>query len=207
MNKSKSGFTIVELLVVIVVIAILATISVVAYSGITQRAKTSQVLANMDGWSKTVEMLRVLDEPWPGIVSTTSLGGWRTSGQFCLGRAEDYPAKETFPAGACYKVIPNSGGSPVYTYFNEAEYMGWPASIDRPSGATIDTRLKQDGATVTIYSRGLLGFRAIQDGGVEEFSILYSPQISGMCVQGWVNLPNGGPSSLEGERCQRKFTR
>lgn len=41
LHKSK-GFTIVELLIVIVVIAILASISVVAYNGIQKRAKDSQ---------------------------------------------------------------------------------------------------------------------------------------------------------------------
>ena len=41
MKKTVNGFTIVELLIVIVVIAILATISVVAYNGIQQRARTS----------------------------------------------------------------------------------------------------------------------------------------------------------------------
>lgn len=40
-----SGFTIVELLIVIVVIAILATIGIVAYSGAQQRARTSVQLA------------------------------------------------------------------------------------------------------------------------------------------------------------------
>lgn len=40
-KQTKSGFTIVELLIVVVVIAILATISVVAYNGITERARTS----------------------------------------------------------------------------------------------------------------------------------------------------------------------
>ena len=39
---SQKGFTIVELLIVIVVIAILAAITVVAYNGIQQRARDSQ---------------------------------------------------------------------------------------------------------------------------------------------------------------------
>lgn len=40
--KRHAGFTIVELQIVIVVIAILATISIVAYNGIQQRARDSQ---------------------------------------------------------------------------------------------------------------------------------------------------------------------
>lgn len=40
--RAKNGFTIVELLVVIVVIAILASVTVVAYSGISQRSHDSK---------------------------------------------------------------------------------------------------------------------------------------------------------------------
>ena len=48
MSKTKSGFTIVELLIVIVVIGILAAITIVAYNGVQNRSKTAagQALAN-----------------------------------------------------------------------------------------------------------------------------------------------------------------
>lgn len=46
MNKKQTGFTIVELLIVIVVIGILAAITIVAYNGIQQRANnTTRVTA------------------------------------------------------------------------------------------------------------------------------------------------------------------
>ena len=47
MNKKLSGFTIVELLVVIVVIGILASISIVAYNGIQNKARASATDADL----------------------------------------------------------------------------------------------------------------------------------------------------------------
>lgn len=50
------GFTIVELLIVIVVIAILAAISIVAYNGIQERARDSQRLQDVKTITKALEM-------------------------------------------------------------------------------------------------------------------------------------------------------
>lgn len=59
MRKITSGFTIVELLIVIVVIAILATISIVAYSGIQNRAINTTVEADIANIIKKMELARV----------------------------------------------------------------------------------------------------------------------------------------------------
>ena len=59
MRKSVSGFTIIELLVVIVVIAILATISVVAYTGIQERAVMSKRQADAKTLLGAIHIARI----------------------------------------------------------------------------------------------------------------------------------------------------
>lgn len=57
-QTSRSGFTIVELLIVIVVIAILAAITVVAYNGIRQRAVESTTLSDLSSYNTAIEAAR-----------------------------------------------------------------------------------------------------------------------------------------------------
>ena len=62
--KTSKGFTIVELLIVIVVIAILAAISIVAYTGIQNRAKLSSAKMTAANVVKKVELFGA-DESTP----------------------------------------------------------------------------------------------------------------------------------------------
>lgn len=69
MAMKKSGFTIVELLIVIVVIAILASISVVAYNGIQSRANDSTVQSNLNSFAKTLAIQNVDSGTYPEVFS------------------------------------------------------------------------------------------------------------------------------------------
>lgn len=59
MSVNVRAFTIVELLIVIVVIAILAAISVVAYNGIQNRANDTAILNDMAAFKKKMELYKI----------------------------------------------------------------------------------------------------------------------------------------------------
>ena len=93
----KNAFTIVELLVVIVVIGILAAITIVSYSGITERAYNAKVISIIDGYDKIFEMYYIDNSTYPdGQVEANDK-------IICLGEESDYPANSDFASGQCVK--------------------------------------------------------------------------------------------------------
>lgn len=64
---SRSGFTIVELLIVIVVIAILAAITIISYNGIQRSAQVSSVADGLSKVKKSFTMWAITDSlaAWP----------------------------------------------------------------------------------------------------------------------------------------------
>lgn len=94
MNKRASGFTIVELLIVIVVIAILVAIVIAAYTGIRDRASASRASSAVASYVKILRMHKVINGDFPS--STAS-----PSGEYCLGNPSDFPADGVFAAGQC----------------------------------------------------------------------------------------------------------
>ena len=64
-QKAVKGFTVVELLIVIVVIAILAAISIVAYTGIQERTREAVILSDLSNFSKQAELYRATHGSYP----------------------------------------------------------------------------------------------------------------------------------------------
>jgi len=58
-SKLKQGFTIVELLIVVVVIAILASITIVSYNGVTKSAKNSAIQGILSQASQKLELAKM----------------------------------------------------------------------------------------------------------------------------------------------------
>jgi prepilin-type N-terminal cleavage/methylation domain-containing protein len=99
MNTTRAGFTIVELLIVVVVIAILAAITIVSYNGITEQARNSQLLGKVDSYAKALQLYKVKNGAYP-LVSVTESG---LANYACLGSAASFPADSTYSSASCYK--------------------------------------------------------------------------------------------------------
>lgn len=107
MKKSASGFTIVELLIVIVVVGILATISLVAYNGIQDRARSVKRQVALKDYDKIIEIYRAKnqgEDPPGGPISASSLG------VACLGTYDMYPPGIGYESGQCAELPPYTIG-------------------------------------------------------------------------------------------------
>lgn len=144
MRKSSSGFTIVELLIVIVVIAVLAAISIVAYTGIQQRANNAKTLGAVNAYIKALSMYKADKDQYPPATS-------------CLGSG--YPN----PNGSCHSGGSYSvNGSNLNTAYL-ANYFG--SSIPNPATNVGESSAGvQFGGAIYVWNAG--GYGGANNGGI-----------------------------------------
>lgn len=143
MNKNGSGFTIVELLVVVVVIAILAAITIVSYNGITQRAKNTQLLATVDSYTKSLQLYKIQNGEFP-VVDAAESGAASVA---CLGNPSDFLAETPFVAGSCAVIASNQ-------YRASSTLMSQLASVSSRLPSPVLSVINGNGGQVTM--RGIL---------------------------------------------------
>lgn len=111
-QKHGSGFTIVELLIVIVVIGILAAITVVAYNGVSTKAKTTAAKSAAAAVAKKAEVYKVETGSYP-VLSTDLTAAGASASYFLSGVTFLSAMPGTAPADPSSVILTkcdNSGG-------------------------------------------------------------------------------------------------
>jgi prepilin-type N-terminal cleavage/methylation domain-containing protein len=118
--KQSNGFTIVELLIVIVVIGILAAITIVAYNGVQQRAENNKTIGAVNQSVKLLRLYKELNGSYPSTSPGYACFGTGYSNGICFTQADGVsPAAQEQAAfnSALQTVgsIPNASTIPLLT--------------------------------------------------------------------------------------------
>ena len=148
-TEKNQGFTIVELLIVIVIIAILASITIVAFNGIVDRANTTQTTTAVGNYAKGLIRYAVDNASYP------------TSSVVCLGTATVCGNITPPNSAVCFGLGGVSGTNSAATTFKSTmspyfgsnypnpSTAGYPCSTGSYAGAFY---YSADGITAYIYS-------------------------------------------------------
>ncbi len=125
-NKRTKGFTIVELLIVIVVIGILAAIVIVAYNGVQQRARDSRRQNDVQSLTQALELYYLDNGQYPAgsgssaavglnnLWSTTADGSWANLVTILKPYMGNVPSDPTSTTGVTNAVAPPGNN---YSYY------------------------------------------------------------------------------------------
>lgn len=121
--KKQYGFTIVELLVVIVVIGVLASITIVSYSGINQRAVVASLQSDLSTASQQLNMFNVDNASYP---TTINCGQADSTTNKCVrtSSSNSISSYDVFNTSPQYFCITEVSGSNTYTVTNDSAPSG-----------------------------------------------------------------------------------
>ena len=167
------GFTIVELLIVITVLAILAAITIVAYNGAQERAQNVRRLSDIKSVQRVIEVYQTEHGTYPQT-TTNPKANWRAADVLTdddcsngSSTANWIPAvSERLPQSGTVKPVGADGKTGCYLYVSDGkEYVlsAWNM-LDTPQ-------------TATLYRR--LGFREFQTDTSTQFYTCNSNTVGG----------------------------
>jgi prepilin-type N-terminal cleavage/methylation domain-containing protein len=169
MRQKQTGFTIVELLIVVVVIAILAAITIVAYSGIRDRAQISSVQSQLSQAMKKVQSAAILNaEVYPATLEEAGVrngGGLTyqytsnnavTPKTFCitatLNQTLSYYISSKIGSAQQQGICP---GHNLLVWYEDI--AGAPAPINLSAGVSVDNSVQRSGTSSIRFNSNALG--------------------------------------------------
>jgi prepilin-type N-terminal cleavage/methylation domain-containing protein len=127
-RTTSHGFTIVELLVVIVVIAILAAITVVAYNGVQARAYGVVITSDLANIVKKIEFYKVDNGAYPTANFPDSIGIRVSKSAYKTGRNNLYYCVDA--TGSKYAMTSISKADGAYTVISGGAVQSASGTVD-----------------------------------------------------------------------------
>ncbi|MFZ2125871.1 MAG: prepilin-type N-terminal cleavage/methylation domain-containing protein [Candidatus Saccharimonadales bacterium] len=143
--RRSSGFTIVELLIVIVIIGVLATITIVSYAGVQDRANRASIISDLGNASKMLSMDLAMDGAYPATLAEANNGSglsadiysdyFPTSTGYCITARKD---------SVNYRMTNNTAArlgicsGPNRDRFSVIKWASWTVGVGSVAGYTVN---------------------------------------------------------------------
>lgn len=132
-NRHRNGFTLVELSIVIVVIAILALIGITAYNGLQARARNTVRIEHAKQFTDIVKIVLIKNTPAAVIAAMDHSGGWDRA---CLGTG--YTDRNADGRGDCAEFGGSSYVSDTATFNTLLSNVALPSLAKYPKTTSTD---------------------------------------------------------------------
>jgi prepilin-type N-terminal cleavage/methylation domain-containing protein len=142
LRKNVKGFTIVELLIVIVVIGILAALVVTTYNGIQQKARDTERKTDINAIHGQVEAYQAQNGKYPTLaeVNDSTFRSNNMKGLDAAALADPKnPATQAAcgaPASGCYAYVPAPSGCDNGATGGDCTSYVLTATLENPAGST-----------------------------------------------------------------------
>lgn len=177
MRKRSAGFTIVEIIVVVVIISIIAGITIATYRGAQDRAKNSQTISAAEQWLKALQIYQARNGSLPSMNS-------------CLGANYNYNSDNagTSGVGQCRQDTSTVGVVTNSSFYTAIK----PYITGNPTPAMVTAM-----NSTTSWYRGLYYY--IGSGNAARVDFVLSPA-SGGCPSRLTDTPlNTGGTTSDGD--------